>query len=109
MVTLHQDQATREDLALDLDEIVSHGARSMLGQALEAEVETYIEAARLQRDEHRRALLVRKGRARECEILCGAEAVEIRVPRVNDRRVDEHGERTRFRSLIVPPHMRRSA
>ena len=80
----------------------------MLAQALEAEVETYIEAAREQRDEHGRALVVRNGRAREREILCGAGAVEVRVPRVNDRRVDEHGERRRFKSVIVPPYMRRS-
>ncbi len=81
----------------------------MLAQALQAEVETYIEAARKQRDEHGRALVVRNGHAREREILCGAGAVEVRVPRVNDRRLDEHGERRRFKSVIVPPYMRRSA
>jgi putative transposase len=94
---------------LDLDEIARHGARKMLAQALEVEVKTYIEAAREQRDEHGRALVVRNGRAREREILCGAGAVEVRAPRVNDRRVDEHGERRRFKSVIVPPYMRRSA
>jgi len=109
MFTLHQDQAAREELVLDLDEIARYGARRMLAQALEAEVETYIEAARDQRDEYGRALVVRNGRARAREILCGAGAVEVCVPRVNDRRVDEHGERRRFKSVIVPPYMRRSA
>jgi transposase-like protein len=109
MFTLHQDQAAREELVLDLDEIARYGARRMLAQALEAEVETYIEAARDQRDEYGRALVVRNGRARAREILCGAGAVEVCVPRVNDRRGDEHGERRRFKSVIVPPYMRRSA
>jgi len=62
MLTLHQDQAAREELVLDLDEIARAGARRMLAQALEAEVETYIEAAREQRDEEGRALVVRNGR-----------------------------------------------
>src|SRR5215211_3999309 len=108
MFTLHQDQAAREELMLDLDEIARHGARRMLAQVLEAEVETYIEAARQQRDEHGCALVVRNGRARERKILCGAGAVEVRAPRVNDRRVDEHGKRRRFKSVILPPYMRRS-
>ena len=80
----------------------------MLAQALEAEVEAYLDAAKDQRDEHGRALVVRNGRAREREILCGAGALKVRAPRVNDRRVNEHGERRRFRSSILPPYMRRS-
>lgn len=34
--------------------------------------------------------------------------MEVKAPRVNDRRVDENGERRRFKSVIVPPYMRRS-
>jgi putative transposase len=109
MFRVHQDdEARREELALDLDEIARQGARRMLAQALEAEVDAYIEAASDQRDERGHALVVRNGRAREREILCGAGAVEVRAPRVNDRRVDEHGKRRRFKSVIVPPYMRRS-
>src|SRR5829696_8396020 len=110
MFRVHQDKMAREELMLDLDEIVRQGARRMLAQALEAEVQAYLEAAKDQRDEHGRALVVRNGRAREREILCGAGAVEVRAPRrVNDRRrVNEHGERRRFKSVILPPYMRRS-
>jgi putative transposase len=53
-------------------------------------------------------LVVRNGRAKEREILCGPGAVEIGTPRINDRRINEHGERRRFKSVIVPPYMRRS-
>jgi putative transposase len=108
MFRVHQDDEAREELALDLDQIARQGARRMLAQALEAEVDAYIEAASDQRDERGHALVVRNGRAREREILCGAGAVEVRAPRVNDRRVDEHGKRRRFKSVIVPPYMRRS-
>jgi putative transposase len=93
---------------LDLDEIARAGARRMLAEALEAEVADYIEAAREQRDEQGRALVVRNGYAREREVLLGAGAVEVKAPRVNDRRVDEEGNRRRFKSVILPPYMRRS-
>jgi putative transposase len=108
MHRVHQDEKLREELMLDLDEIARQGARRMLAKALEAEVEFYIEAARGERDERGHALVVRNGYAKEREILLGAGAVEVKAPRVNDRRVDEDGNRQRFKSLIVPPYMRRS-
>jgi putative transposase len=108
MHRVHQDERLREELMLDLDEIARQGARRMLAKALEAEVEFYIEAARGERDERGHALVVRNGYAKEREILLGAGAVEVKAPRVNDRRVDEDGNRQRFKSLIVPPYMRRS-
>src|SRR5215207_5684357 len=108
MQRLNQDEEGREQHLLDLDEIARQGARRMLAQALEAEVHEYLEAARGQRDEHGHALVVRNGYAREREVLLGAGAVEVRAPRVNDRRVDENGQRKRFKSVIVPPYMRRS-
>lgn len=80
----------------------------MLAEALEAEVEAYIEAAKDQRDEDGRALVVRNGHAREREILLGAGKVEVKAPRINDCRVDQTGERWRFKSMILPPYMRRS-
>ena len=42
MFRVHQDDEAREELALDLDEIARQGARRMLAQALEAEVDAYI-------------------------------------------------------------------
>ena len=109
MYTLHQDEHHREqNLLLDLDEIARQGARRMLAQALEAEVDAYLQAAKDQRDENGHALVVRNGRARERAVLLGAGAVEVKAPRVNDRRVDDEGGRRRFKSMILPPYMRRS-
>jgi putative transposase len=106
--SIHQVDVGREEAMLDLDEIARQGARRMLAEALEAEVRDYIEAATGERDEQGRALVVRNGYARKREILCGAGSVEVRAPRVNDRRTDEEGNRKRFSSVIVPPYMRRS-
>ncbi len=38
----------------------------------------------------------------------GAGTVTVQAPRVDDRRVDDAGERRRFRSRILPPSMRRA-
>ena len=108
MRRLHQNEESREELTLDLDELARQGARRMLAEALEAEVQDYLEAARSQRDEHGRALVVRNGHANEREVLLGVGSVEVRAPRVNDKRVDEDGNRHRFKSVILPPYMRRS-
>ena len=108
MQRIHQLGAEHEGLLLDLDEIARAGARKMLAEALEAEVRDYIEAAREQRDEQGRALVVRNGYAREREVLLGAGSVALKAPRINDKRVDENGQRRRFKSVILPPYMRRS-
>jgi putative transposase len=108
MRTVQHDDEVRQQYMLDLDEIARQGARRMLAEALEAEVEAHLEAARDERDERGHALVVRNGRAREREVLLGAGAVAVKAPRVNDRRVDENGQRRRFRSVILPPYMRRS-
>ncbi len=109
MRSIHQDERAREEYLIDLDEIARQGARKMLAEALEAEVEAYIEAASGERDERGHALVVRNGYAKSREVLLGAGAVEVRAPRVNDCRVDEgSGERRRFKSMILPPYVRRS-
>jgi hypothetical protein len=77
MHRVHQEQQGREQQLLDLDEIARQGAGRMLAEALEAEVEAYIQAVNDQRDEDGRALVVRNGHAREREILLGAGKVDL--------------------------------
>jgi putative transposase len=94
---------------LELDAIVREGARRMLAAALEAEVDAYLAAHAAERDERGRRLVVRNGHARQRPVLTAAGAVEVRAPRVNDRRVDPaSGERARFRSVVLPPWCRKS-
>jgi putative transposase len=80
----------------------------MLIEALKAEADDYIERHRSERDEQGHALVVRNGHGRARKLTVGAGTVELRAPRVDDRRRDEHGQRQRFTSHILPPYMRRS-
>ncbi|MFE7394809.1 IS256 family transposase [Streptomyces sp. NPDC057582] len=92
-----------------IDEIVREGARRMLAAALEAEVNTYIAELADQRDQAGRRLVVRNGYHQPRKVTTAAGLVEVKVPRVNDRRVDETtGERQRFSSAILPPWCRKS-
>ena len=100
--------AATDEAGLTLDEVAREGARRMLAAALEAEVEHYIEAHADARDAAGRRQVVRNGRAQSRTVTCGAGTLQVRAPRVNDRRVDDAGERRRFTSRILPPYMRRS-
>jgi putative transposase len=92
-----------------LDEIVQDGARQMLAAALHAEVAAYIEAHRGEVDTDGRRLVVRNGYHAEREVTTAAGAVEVRQPRVNDKRVDPvTGERRRFASAMLPAWSRKS-
>jgi transposase-like protein len=109
MLRVIAEEATRQELALALDEICRRGAERMLAAALEAEVDAYLERHREARDDRGHALVVRNGHARSRTVVAGAGAIGVTAPRVDDRREDPAtGERSRFRSSIVPPYARRS-
>jgi putative transposase len=103
-----QDAREAGEELLPLDEIAREGARRMLIEALKAEADDYVERHRGERDEHGRALVVRNGRAQPRKLTLGAGTVELKAPRVDDRRRDEQGGRQRFTSHLLPPYMRRS-
>jgi putative transposase len=107
MFKIVENEVAREEGYM-LDELAREGARRMLISALEEEVAAYVERHANARDADGRRLVVRNGQARARGITCGAGTLEVRAPRVNDRRVDEEGERCRFTSRILPPYMRRS-
>src|SRR5690349_1429222 len=92
-----------------IDEIVREGARRMLAEALQAEVDAYIAAHAAERDENGRRLVVRNGYHQPREVLTSAGAVEVTVPRVNDKRTGpDTGDRKRFSSAILPPWARKT-
>jgi len=110
MVRIEEEgnEGKAELVGMSLDELARTGAQRMLRAALEAEVSAYVAAHREERDEDGTALVVRNGHARCRKVTVGSGTMEVRAPRVDDRRVDEAGERQRFRSRILPPYMRRS-
>jgi transposase-like protein len=97
-----------EELRTTLDELLQRGALKMLHEALEAEVDEYITRHRVARDASGRAQVVRNGKAPARQLVTGSGTLEVRAPRVNDRRVDADGQRQRFSSQILPSYMRRA-
>lgn len=89
-----------------LDAIVHEGARRMLKEALEVEVEAFIERHAQVRDEVGRRQVVRNGYGKERTIVTGAGVLEVRQPRVRDERLGD--ERETFTSSLLPPYLRRS-
>ncbi len=88
-----------------LTEILQDGARQLLAAALEAEVQAHIDTLRDRVDEQGNRLVIRNGYLPERKIQTGIGAVEIRQPRVRDKREEQGG---RFVSKIVPPYLRRT-
>jgi len=91
-------EASSQDV---LTGILREGARKLLADAIEAEVAAYIEAHGHWRDGQGHRLVVRNGHKEERDLQTG-------VGRVDDRRVDENGQRMRFTSSILPPYLRRT-
>jgi putative transposase len=109
MLKVVADETTRTELAASLDEICREGAQRMLAAALEAEADGYVEALTGEVDEDGYRMVVRNGHANPRTVTTVAGGIEIRAPRVDDRRVDpETGERMGFKSSIVPPWCRKS-
>ncbi|MFH0824668.1 MAG: IS256 family transposase [Pseudomonadota bacterium] len=89
-----------------LTRILREGARTLLAQAVEAEVEEWIEARSGITDETGRKQVVRNGHMPERSVLTGLGEIPVRKPRVRDRR--ENDERERFQSKILPPYLRKA-
>jgi putative transposase len=106
--TLRAGEEESEEIVLTLDQLAREGARRMIAAALRAEADEYLARFSDELDENGHRLVVGNGRARERKVTVGSGTVPIRAPRVNDRRVDEEGERQRFSSKILPAYARRS-
>ena len=91
-----------------LTDILRSGARRLLAQAIEAEVEAHIAAHSDLTDGRGRRRIVRHGYMPEREIQTGIGAVRVQAPRARDRDPDGVGGRIRFTSSILPPYLRRS-
>ncbi len=87
--------------------VLRAGARRLLRQAVEAEVEAFLAAHADLTDDRGRRRLVRNGHAPERHLQTGIGPIAVRRPRVRDR--DENGSPPiRFTSAILPPYLRRA-
>jgi transposase-like protein len=91
-----------------LDDILRDGARRGLQAAIEREVQEYIDRNSHHLDEKGCRLVVRNGHHPARKIQSGNGAIEVTQPRVNDKRIDEQGNRIRFTSKILPPYLRKT-
>ena len=76
--------------------VLREGARRMLMQAIEAEVETFLTAHAGLVDDQGRRRVVRNGHAPERQLQTGIGPVEVRRPKVRDRGAAADGEPIRF-------------
>jgi transposase-like protein len=88
-----------------LDEILRLGAQELLAQALDVEVNLHLERYQYMIDEQMRRLVVRNGYHEARKIVTGAGPVEVKVPRVDDRLLQDE---PRFVSQLVPPYLRKT-
>ncbi|HEY0398380.1 MAG TPA: transposase, partial [Acidimicrobiia bacterium] len=89
-----------------LTDLLRDGARRMLAQAVEAEVAAYVAAHDHLVDDAGRRQVVRNGHLPERTIQTGLGDIEVKQPRVHDRRGP--GEREKFTPAVLPPYLRRT-
>lgn len=89
-----------------LTTLLRDGARRLLAEAVEAEVAAWIDAHAHLKDPAGHRQVVRNGYLPGREIQTGLGGVEVKQPRVHDRRPAD--ERERFTSAILPPYLKRT-
>ncbi len=87
-----------------LTELVRQGARQIIAQAVEAELQEFLTQYQSLKDNQGRQAIVRNGYLPERTIVTGVGEVEIQVPKVRDR----NGSGIKFNSTLLPPYLKRS-
>jgi transposase-like protein len=89
-----------------LGEVLRLGAQWLLAQAIEAEVAEWIDSRSHLCNDAGHRQVVRNGFMPERTILTGVGPVEVKQPRVHDRRPAD--EKEHFNSKILPPYLRKT-
>jgi putative transposase len=88
--------------------VLREGARRMLTQAIEAEVEAFLATHAGLVDQQGRRRLVRNGHAPERRLQTGIGPLEVRRPKLRDRGSVADGGPIRFTSAVLPAYLRRT-
>jgi transposase-like protein len=102
-----------------LTEVLRDGAQRLLTQAIDSEVDDWVERHAMLKDARGRQEVVRNGHHPTRTLVTGIGPVEVHQPRVLDRRIvgtndagesiDASGQPVeRFRSSILPPYLRKT-
>ncbi|MBE9572005.1 MAG: IS256 family transposase, partial [Proteobacteria bacterium] len=84
------------------------GARQLLAEALEAEIESFLAMYTDLKDNKGCQRITRNGYLPEREIQTGIGPVHVRVPRVRDHGSEGETDWIRFSSAILPPYLRKT-
>src|SRR4029079_7927324 len=86
--------------------VLRDGARKMLAQAIEAEVAAWIHDPAHLKDDAGHQQVVRNGHLPERTIQTGIGPIDVRQPRIHDRRPPQ--QREKFTPAVLPPYLRRT-
>lgn len=87
-----------------LTDLLRSGARALIQQAVEAELQAFLTDYRNVTDLKGRQTVVRNGYLPEREIVTGVGNVAVKIPKVRDR----SGGGIKFNSSLVPPYVRKA-
>ena len=88
----------------ELSDLVREGARRIIAQAVEAELNDFLLAHVDARDAMGRRAVVRNGYQPQRRVLTGVGPVTVRLPKTRDR----DGEGRCFRSQLLPPYLKKT-
>jgi transposase-like protein len=91
-----------------ITDVLRTGARKLLTEALEAEIEGFLSQYRELRDNQEHQRVVRNGYLPERKIQTGIGPVAVKVPRARDRQPDHESGPIRFNSSLLPPYLRKT-
>jgi len=92
------------EISLPLEELIRQGARKIIQQAIEAEMQALTSSYAHVTTIDGQRVVVRNGYLPERDILTAAGPVAVRVPKVRDR----SGSGIKFNSQLVPPYVRKT-
>jgi len=99
-----EDSVNAGAIGLPLEEMIRQGARKIIQQAIEAEVEALTASFTQVTTISGQRVVVRNGYQPERDILTAVGPVPVKVPKVRDR----SGSGIKFNSALVPPYVRRT-
>ena len=96
--------ASQEEVLDPLTDLLQTGARQLIKQAVEAEVEELLSQYSTQRTKDGNAGVVRNGYLPERQLQTGIGPVTVKIPKVRSRT----GNPVTFSSALVPPYVRKT-
>ncbi len=94
----------RDTLTDPVTELLITGARQLIKQAIEVELQGFMSQYSAHQTEDGKAIVVRNGYLPERELQTGLGPVTVKIPKVRSKT----GEPVTFRSALVPPYVRKT-